>query len=83
MVHTIAKLIKIIEEMDIQIPAHMNKIEAQNVVESSQRLAHPQGFTLQSDTPQASMSMQVKRQTTKPTLVATLCSTATRHDNQH
>lgn len=82
--------------MDIQIPARMNKIEAQNVfsfliseieaqnvVESSPGLAHPQGFTLQSDTPQASMSMQVKRLATQHTLVATLCSTATRYDNQH
>ncbi|KAH7859342.1 hypothetical protein Vadar_013106 [Vaccinium darrowii] len=47
MVRTIEKLTKTVEEKDLQIASLMNKLEAQNVGDTSRDASHPLGFTPQ------------------------------------
>ncbi|KAH7840714.1 hypothetical protein Vadar_020580 [Vaccinium darrowii] len=47
MVRTIEKLTKTVEEKDLQIASLMNKLEAQNVRDTSRDASHPPGFTPQ------------------------------------
>ncbi|KAH7847365.1 hypothetical protein Vadar_025265 [Vaccinium darrowii] len=47
MARAIEKLTKTVEEKDLQIASLMNKLEAQNVGDTSQDASHPPGFTPQ------------------------------------
>ncbi|KAH7852137.1 hypothetical protein Vadar_021011 [Vaccinium darrowii] len=47
MVRAIEKLTKTVEEKDLQIASLMNKLEAQNVGDTSRDISHPPGFTSQ------------------------------------
>ncbi|KAH7857466.1 hypothetical protein Vadar_013066 [Vaccinium darrowii] len=47
MARAIEKLTKTVEEKDLQIASFMNKLEAQNVGDTSQDASHPPGFTPQ------------------------------------
>ena len=75
MTHTIAKLTKTIDRKDLQIASLMNKVkaQAQNMDQSSQGLNHLSNVApFPGDTPHASKMVQVKGQTMKFTLVASL-----------
>ena len=75
MAHAIAKLTKTVKEKDMQIVSLINKVEAQvqNMGESSQRLNHLPNVTSHlDDAPHTYRIMQVERQTTESTSVASL-----------
>ena len=85
MARVIAKLIKTVEEKDMQITFFINKVEAQvqNTGESSQGLKHlPNVASPLDDAPHASRTMQVRRQMKKIYLDGVItCPTTLGHDN--
>ena len=75
MARVIAKLIKTVEEKDMQIAFFINKVEAQvqNTGKSRQRLNHlPNVASPLDDAPHAYRIVQVERQTTKSASVVSL-----------
>ncbi|KAJ9693467.1 hypothetical protein PVL29_012302 [Vitis rotundifolia] len=75
MARAIAKLTKTVEEKDMQIASHINKVEAQvqNTSESSQGLNHlSNDASPLNDAPHTYRTMQVERQTAESASVASL-----------
>ena len=75
MARVIAKLTKTVEEKDMQIASLINKVEAQvqNMGESSQGLNHLLNVASHlNDAPHVYRTIQVERETTESTLVASL-----------